>query len=82
MAIYKFIKIRGREGAMTGYFVPRLYHIGFDRYTLKVFGLPYVLDRLTGWTVWWVDNEEHFTQAIKTLDELKKTRIFDYRVSK
>lgn len=82
MAFYKFIKTRGLEGRMTGYFVPRMYHISFDWQSVKAFGLPYVLDRLNGWTVWWVDSEEDFTQAIKRLDELKKTRIFDYVVGK
>ena len=82
MSIYKFIKIKGSEGANTGYFVPNLYKIKTSRNTLRAFGLPYVIDRLSGWTIWWVNNEEDYINAIKTLDELKKTRIFDYKVSK
>lgn len=79
--MYKFIKIKGPDGRNTGYFVPRMYqlHCGFN--VLKAFGLPYVKDRLTGWTIWWVDNEEDFRKAIETLNELKKTRIFTYKVS-
>ena len=81
MAIYKFIKIRGPEGARTGYFVPRLYQLGWSWNVVKVFGLSYVKERLTGWTIWWVDNEYDYVRAIKRLDELKKTRIFDYKMS-
>ena len=78
--MYKFIKIRGPEAARTGYFVPRLYNLGWSWNVVKRFGINYVLDRLAGWTVWWVDNEEDCVQAIKTLEELKKTRIFNYVV--
>lgn len=81
MAFHKFIKIKGRDGDGTGYFVPRLYRIT-RRTGLKVFGLSYLKERLAGWTIWWVDNEEDYIQAIKTLDELRKTRIFDYKVSR
>ena len=82
MAIYKFIKIKGRDGANTGYFVPKLYKLGCSLRTLKAFGLPYVKDRLGGWTIWWVSNEEDYVRAIETLNELKKTRVFDYKVSR
>ena len=82
MGIYKFIKIRGPEARRTGYFVPRMYGINLTWKTLKLFGLQYLMDRLNGWTVWWVGNKTDFDNAIKTLDELKKTRIFDYRVGK
>ena len=80
MSVYRFIKIKGIEGARTGYFVPRMYQLVWSRHVLKAFGLPYVKQRLAGWTIWWVENEEDFTQAIKTLNELKKTRIFNYKV--
>ena len=80
MSIYKFIKIKGPEGAKTGYFVPHLYQLVWSRKIVKAFGLPYVIDRLKGWTIWWVENEIDYALAIKTLDELKKTRIFDYKV--
>jgi hypothetical protein len=82
MGCYKFIKIKGREGANTGYFVPRMYQLNWNLTTLKVFGLSYVKERLAGWSIWWVNNEEDYIQAIKTLNELKKTRIFDYKVSR
>lgn len=82
MTMYKFIKIKGLEGARTGYFVPSLYRLGWSWSVVKAFGLPYVKERLTGWTIWWVDNKDDYVRAIKTLDELKKTRIFDYKVSR
>ena len=82
MVAYKFIKIKGKEGAVTGYFVPRLFQLSCDWRVLKTFGLPYMKDRLAGWTIWFVENEADYIRAIKTLDELKKTRIFDYMVSK
>lgn len=81
MAFYKFIKIKGKEGSRTGYFVPRLYHLAFSWRELKQIGLLFVKERLAGWTIWWVENEDDYIQAVKTLNELKKTRIFDYKVS-
>lgn len=78
--MYKFIKIRGVDGANTGYFVPRLYKMSLIRIGLKIFGFSFVKDRLAGWTYWWVDSEDHYINAIKTLDELKKTRLFEYKV--
>lgn len=80
MAFYGLIKIKGPDGRNTGYFVPRLYQLVWSWTTLKVFGLSYVKERLNGWTIWWVDNEEDYKRAIETLDELKKTRIFKYMV--
>lgn len=81
MAFYKFIKIRGEGGSRTGYFVPHMYQLTCNWSVLKAFGLPYIKERLTGWTIWWVENEDDYIQAIKTLNELKKTRIFEYKVS-
>ena len=81
MEFYKFIKIKGVEGDRTGYFVPHLYHLAFNWRELKYFGFKFVKERLAGWTIWFVDNKDDYIQAIKTLDELKKTRIFDYKVS-
>lgn len=80
MEIYRFIKIKGPEGVNTGYFVPRLYQLHFTWHVLKAFGLPYVKERLNGWTIWYVTNHDDYLHAIETLNELKKTRIFDYRV--
>ena len=80
MGFYKFFRIKGPDGANTGYFVPGMYQLHGIRIGTKIFGLSYVKDRLAGWTYWWVDDEKHFHQAIKTLNELKKTRIFDYQV--
>ena len=81
MEFYKFIKIKGEGGSRTGYFVPRMYQLVGVRNGLKVFGLQYIKERLTGWTIWWVQNEEDYVQAIRTLNELRKTRIFEYKVS-
>lgn len=80
MSFYKFIKIKGPEGARTGYFVPRMYQLVWSWRTVKAFGFSYVMERLNGWTIWWVDNQDDYVLAIKTLNELKKTRIFDYEV--
>ena len=77
----KFIAIKGREGAMTGYFVPKLYQLSWNRHVIKAFGLPYVAARLLGWTIWVTETEDDYVRAIKTLDELKKTRIFRYWVN-
>lgn len=79
---YKFIKIKGPEGKHTGYFVPRLYRLDFSLRELKQIGFLFVKERLNGWTIWWVENEEDYIRAVETLKELKKTRIFDFKVSK
>lgn len=79
MGFYKFIKIKGPEGKHTGYFVPNLYHLAFSRRELKHVGLRFVRERLAGWTIWYVDNKDDYIQAIKTLEELKKTRLFNYK---
>lgn len=81
MGFYKFIKIRGMEGKTTGYFVPNLYRLDFSLRELNLFGLQFVKERLNGWTIWWVLNEADYINAIKTLNELKKTRIFDFKVT-
>lgn len=81
MGFYKFIKIKGVGGPGTGYFVPNLYRLSFMWIELKMVGLRFVKERLNGWTIWYVSNEEDYIRAIKTLNELKKTRIFDYKVS-
>ena len=82
MGFYKFIKIKGPEGKHTGYFVPRLYRLNFSFRELKEIGFQFVKERLNGWTIWWVENEEDYRRAVETLKELKKTRIFDFKVSK
>ena len=76
----KFIAIKGAEGAKTGYFVPHLYQLVWSKTTLKYFGLRYVLARLKGWTIWWTEGESNYSNAIKVLNELKKTRIFTYKI--
>lgn len=78
--MYRFIAIKGAEGAKTGYFVPHLYQLVLTKATLKVFGLRYVMARLNGWTIWWTNNDSDYSNAIKALDELKKTRIFTYKI--
>lgn len=82
MTFYKFIKIKGADGKRTGYFVPRLYRLAFSWRELKLFRFQFVKERLAGWTIWWVANERDYTQAVKRLDELRKTRMFVYKVSK
>lgn len=77
--MYKFIAIKGPEGARTGYFVPYLYQLTWGKTTLRVFGLQYVIARLMGWTIWWTDTDKRYTSAIRTLNELKNTRIFTYK---
>ena len=82
MSIYGFIKTRGPEGAKIGYFIPRLYKLVWCWNVVKSFGFPYVKDRLTGWTVWWVESEDDWNRAIENLNELKKTHAFDYLVGR
>ena len=81
MGFYKFIKIEGREGRNTGYFVPKLYPLSTLSIGLKIFGFSYIIERLRGCTFWYTFNKDDYIQAIKTLDELKKTRIFNYYIS-
>lgn len=38
------------------------------------------LARLKGWTIWWTEGESNYSNAIKVLNELKKTRIFTYKI--
>lgn len=82
ITVYKFIAIKGVEGAKTGYFVPHLYQLVLTKATLKVFGLRYVMARLKGWTIWWTNNDSDYSNAIRVLDKLRKTRIFTYKVLK
>ena len=76
-----FIRIKGKDGAMTGYFVPRLYRLS-HRMALKMFGFSYILMVIKGWRIWWCENESVYLTAKKTLNELKKTRLFTYEVLK
>lgn len=80
--MYKFIRIKGERAKIIGFFVPRLHRLDFDWWTWKRLGFPYLRDRLSGWSIWWVDNEEDLKRAIEGLNELKKTNIFTYEVSK
>ena len=80
MSYRKFIKTKGVDGANIGYFVPRMFMWQFMWIELRIVGLQFVKDRLCGWTIWWVGSEEDFTTAIKTLNELKKTHTFDYKI--
>ena len=83
--MYTFIKIKGSDGANTGYFVPNMYKLSLSWLEqLKYFGRKltflFTKDRLAGWTIWWVDSEENLKKAVETLNELKKTRIFDFKI--
>lgn len=77
---YRFIKIKGLEGPYTGYFVPKLYQLTFSWPVVKAFRWWYLKERLKGWTIWFVEAGEDYDRAIKTLDKLKKTRLFEYKV--
>ena len=81
MGFYRFIKAIGPEAKYTGYFVPRMYHLSFHPSELKLCGFQFVKDRLRGGHVWWVQNEADYNKAVETLNELKKTRIFDFKVT-
>jgi hypothetical protein len=80
MTVYKFIRIKGKERTWIGYFVPRMFQLTPSWDVLKTFGLSYINERLNGWAIWYVLSKEDFAKAIDTLDELKKTHIFDYEV--
>jgi hypothetical protein len=81
MSFYKFIKTRGEDAKHIGYYVPRMYRFDFSFRELKIFGFKFVKERLDGWTIWWVDDEEHYINAVKTLDDLRRTHMFNYKVS-
>lgn len=79
--MHKFIRIKGERAKTIGFYVPRLYHLNFDWWTLRRFGLRYLRDRLSGWHIWWVENEEDLKTALDGLHELQKTNIFKIQVS-
>lgn len=83
MRPYKLIKTKGTCKCTKGigYFVRRMYRLDFSLHELKQIGLRFVKERLNGWTIWWVETEDDYINAIKTLDELKKTHLFTYEVS-
>ena len=81
MVYHKFIKTKGKDGSRIGYFAPRMYQLVCNWSVLKAFGFTYIKDHLSGWTIWWFENEEDYIQAIKMLDELKKTHIFNHKMS-
>lgn len=81
MGFYKFIKTKGEGAKNIGYFVPNMHRLDFSLWELKLFGLQFLKERLSGWTIWYVTDDEKYTRAIETLDELKKTHIFTYKVS-
>ena len=79
MKFAEIIKIRGKDGKNTGYFVPRLYKMPFLWRELKHVGFLFVKERLAGWTIWRCD-EADYDQVINALEELKKTRVFEYKI--
>lgn len=66
---------------VEGYYVPRLYRLTFYLRELKEVGFLFVKERLKGYSIWYVTNEEDYIRAVETLNELKKTRLFDFKVS-
>ena len=83
MVFPKFIATKGPDSANVGYFVPRLYKLCWCSSVLKTFGFSYIKERLMGWTIWWVENEDDYNRAIGLLKALKaKDHMFDYKVSR
>ena len=82
--MYNFIKIKGLDGMNVGYSVPRMYSLSFNWRLWKYFGYKFMLllikDWLAGWTIWYVNNEDDYVQAIETLKKLRKTNIFEFKV--
>ena len=78
---YKLIKIKGKESDRLGYLAPRLYRLYFNWRELKYLGFRLVKERLDGWTIWWVYNEEDYTKAVDILNEAKKAHEFEFKVS-
>ena len=72
-----FFKIRDGQGNNTGYLVPRLYKVPFTLRELKHVGFLFVKERLAGWTIWTCD-ETDYGQAIQTLEDLTRLRVFEY----
>lgn len=80
MGFHKIIKTKGESSQNIGFFVPKMFRLDFSLQELKQFGFEFLKERLSGWTIWWVRNEEEYVQAIEALDELKNTYVFTYEV--
>ena len=81
MPFHKFIKIKGEGKTYIGYCIPNMYQLVCSWPILKAFGFWYIKERLTGWTIWWVSNEDDYNRAIETLEKLKERCAFVYKVS-
>ena len=78
MSFYKFIKIKGADRKIAGYVAPRVYRLDFSLKELKIVGFRFVKERLSGWTIWWVSNEDDFNRAVKMLNQLKETHDIEF----
>lgn len=81
MEFYKFIKIKGVSSKRIGFWVPHLYRLDFSWWELEIYGLRFAKERLNGWTIWWVRNEHDYNQAIEMLNDLKRTHVFEFKVT-
>lgn len=81
MALYKFIKTKGEGADTVGYYVPHMYRFDFSFKELKIFGLQFLKERMDGWCIWYVENEDDFAVAIEMLEKYKKTHLFAYKVT-
>lgn len=75
----RFIMIGGKEGSITGRFVPNLIRLYLVKDMPLKFKIWYIKQRLDGWTIWFTTNETFYNMALERLDELKETRIFKYK---
>lgn len=75
----RFIMIGGKEGPITGHFVPNLIRLHLVKDMPLEFKIWYIKQRLDGWTIWFTIDETFYNMALERLDELKETRIFKYK---
>ena len=80
MEVYRFIAFKGNDSKKLGYRIPRLYPLFFRISELKQVGFWLVKERLKGWTIWFVTNDEDYKVAKEAIKELKKSHKFDFKV--
>lgn len=83
MGFYRFIKVKsvGDVSKYIGYSIPRMYRLDFDWRELKLFRFQFVKERMNGWTIWWVENENDYQIAITKLNELNNVLPITYKVA-